>query len=228
MTLAQNSNQADRTVTISLVESGIFAITLINDGNGSITRETSATSPSSTVVGIIMRMNILDNKAFRPAFDVWMSATPFTSTVQIPNAAPNTFYQFPAGALWISSTNHPEPGRCDYPTTLLPNECSHTLQNTTSTTYPIGNLWALDRNGSPVTPPHPIGGEVAAQWTDTSNPSGTAFNTLDISRRVTLADAGAGTLDSRHSVSLGLTIPGAMPAGIYTATIVVTTVPPGP
>jgi hypothetical protein len=226
-TLAQDENQTDRVVALSLAESGVFSIDLVNDGNGSIARNTSATSPPSTVLDIKMSMNITDTKAYRPAFDIWMSATPFTSTVPVPNAVPNTFYTFPDDSLWIQSTRHPKPGRCDYPTTALPNECAGTPQHTVTTSYPIGNLWALNDNGLPVSPPHPTGGGEAALWTNGSNPAGNAANTLDVPRRVTHADAGTGTLDSQHSIYLGVTIPGAMPAGVYTTTIIITTVPPG-
>ncbi|MEA2515236.1 MAG: hypothetical protein QOJ59_4725 [Thermomicrobiales bacterium] len=225
---AVGDNEAEIDLSVTLTEAGIFSMSLANDANGAIVQPTNATSATATVNNIKMRIMTMDTKSYRPAFDIWMSATPYTSNLQVPSAPPNTYYQFPEDALWIYSTRDPSVGRCDYDVTFAPNECSLTRNHDVVTSFPIGNAWALDSNGVKKTPARPTGGNEAARWTSNVNPSGNAFNTLDVPRRVVHFDAGAGTLDTRPSVFLGVTIPGGMPAAVYTSTITVTIVPPGP
>ncbi|MEA2585490.1 MAG: hypothetical protein QOF33_3575 [Thermomicrobiales bacterium] len=222
------ADNAEADLVVTLTDTGVFTIALENDANGSISRNTAATTAVEMVTNIRMRMMMMDTKAYRAGFDVWMSASPFKSTLQVPFAAPNTYYQFPADALWIYSTRDPSPGRCDYAVTFAPNECSLTRNHDVTTSFPIGNVWALGSNGAIKAPARPTGGNEAVRWTSNVSPSGNALNTLNVPRRVTHFDAGTGTLDTRHSVYLGVTIPAGMPAGLYTSIITVTTVPPGP
>lgn len=217
--LAADQTEDDTVISVTLSETGVFALSLSVESSP-ISRPTSATSPAETVSFVQVRTRMTDTKSYRNDFDLWFSATPFTSTVQVPLEPAGTFYQFPADALAIHDTRHPRPGRCDHAVTVGVNDCSGTPQASVGTPFPIGNLWALDQAGNIVAPANPTGGQSAAVWT--------VNNTLDEPRRVMHADAGAGTLTSDQGLRMRVTIPGGMPAGAYKSTITVTTVPPGP
>ncbi|MGH2558945.1 MAG: hypothetical protein ACRDJH_07765 [Thermomicrobiales bacterium] len=206
----QSEDTADLTITLS--EGGVFALSLSIEAGGNITQPTSAIQPASLPFNVQMRMYLTDTKSYRNAFDLWLNATPYTSNLQVPLESTGTFYQFPDDALKIHSMRNPRPGRCDFA-----SSCSATPQSSFTTPFPIGNIFPMDDDGTVISPYTPTGSGQIAIWTTS--------NGLDEPRRVTHADAGAGTLNSNHALIMRLSVPAAMPAATYTSTLVVTAIP---
>jgi hypothetical protein len=204
--LAEDQYQSTSEISLTLSEGGTFALALDVSDNGDVVVPTTTPSPiESDTIRVLIRLT--DTKSYRSGFDVFLSATQYTSDMQIPTQPEAKFYQLPADALKISSTQQPRPGRWDFDGPV--------------TDYPIGNIFPTTDDGIVLTSYDPVRGGLADVWESNQTLVGTP-------RRILHAEPGGGTLESTIEVSVRVTIPPHTTAGRYTCTFMVTSVPAEP
>jgi hypothetical protein len=210
-----DDNTDEETLTVTLTETGIFAVVISGATLSSV--DTSASSPASTSTGELF-IEYHDSKSYRQGFDTRLYADNFVSNIQIPLQPAGTYYSIPASNLAITRNYDTHQGRWSSQGPRIGD------------IGPTSNGDDGDHSGGPYTGPNDGSDSVFGRYHNW--PVGTVNRTLENDGNTPLigfgfpgpgtAGSSTPTYGSVGKLLIELTVPAGQPAAVYTSTLHVT------
>lgn len=203
--VGQASATNTTTVAVTLTDAGSFSLdfggTVVFPSGSQICPASTgfgsaavSLSAGATVTGSICLV-YTDTQTYRSTFHVDLSATNFNSGLAVPVPGTGNYF-IPNKNLTLVTNYNPAQVRWSH--------------MTPTPTNPVGDIGATTDSGGN------LGNNPSATWTGS--------NTFDLSRKVSTAYAGTGTIGTMQQIDLSVAVPAAMPAATYTSTLVATVV----